>query len=84
MTYVSTDRNHVQYVAMLDLVNSLRALLPPASQSHFSRTAVATELGPALVHILSPDIKMVRALLTGHTARRVLNRVMHSAHWSVS
>lgn len=46
---------------MLDLVANVRALLPPAGQSSFGRAAVATELGPALVHILSPDIRMVRA-----------------------
>ncbi|WFD47410.1 Chromosome transmission fidelity protein 18 [Malassezia furfur] len=49
--------NHVRLTETHELVATLRAHLSPNTQPFYSRTAIATELGPALVKILSPDLK---------------------------
>lgn len=58
---------HLRLTEMHELVGEVRAHLAPHCQPFYARHAVATELGPALVRILSPDLKLVRAVLTQHT-----------------
>lgn len=52
--------NHLRLTEMHELVATVRTHLPPASLPFYGRQAIATELGPALVRILSPDLKLVR------------------------
>lgn len=59
--------NHVRLTQTHELVATLRAHLPANTQPFYSRAAIATELGPALVKILSPDLKRVRTSFP-HTA----------------
>ena len=71
---------HLRRTSTEELVRAVRALLSPAGAAHFGRQSVATELGPALVRILSPDIKLTNQTASGESraALRALVDVMLS------
>ena len=58
---------HLQLTATLELVDTLRGCLPASLAPFYSRRTVACELAPALVRILSPDLKVSTPVPTRET-----------------
>ena len=56
---------HVRHMEANELVQTVRAKLPAHLAPFYSRRTMATELGPALVRILSPDIKLASHAAAG-------------------
>ncbi|WFC99845.1 Chromosome transmission fidelity protein 18 [Malassezia yamatoensis] len=50
--------NHLRLEEMKLLISTVRAQLPASIQPYHSSSAIATDLGPALTRILSPDLKL--------------------------
>ncbi|WFD43774.1 Chromosome transmission fidelity protein 18 [Malassezia psittaci] len=50
--------NHLRLEEMKLLISTMRAQLPASIQPYHGRSAIATDLGPALTRILSPDLKL--------------------------
>ncbi|WFD31172.1 Chromosome transmission fidelity protein 18 [Malassezia sp. CBS 17886] len=59
--------NHMRLSEMRELIDSVHSHLPAHARSFYSRRDVATDLGPALVHILSPDVKLANHRATSDT-----------------
>lgn len=72
--------NHVRLTETHELVATLRAHLPSSTQPFYSRAAIATELGPALVKILSPDLKRVRSSPLTQPAPQTSAEAQHAMH----
>lgn len=58
---------HLQLTATLELVDTLCGCLPASLAPFYSRRTVACELAPALVRILSPDLKVSTPVPTRET-----------------
>jgi chromosome transmission fidelity protein 18 len=69
-------QNHLQKSAFEEVTTDLIACLPPATRSHFDRLSVITELGPCLVTLVSPDLKLINSQLVRPDERSTLTSLI--------
>lgn len=70
-------QNHLKRTAFDEVTADLIASLPATTRSHFNTLSTVTELGPSLVTLLSPDVKLINSQLVRQEERSTLSSVVN-------
>lgn len=65
-------QNHLKRAAFDEVTRDLISCLPASTRSHFNNLSIVTELGPSLVTLLSPDLKLINSQIVRPEERSTL------------
>ncbi|KDN45594.1 P-loop containing nucleoside triphosphate hydrolase protein [Tilletiaria anomala UBC 951] len=67
---------YLRKTAFQDIVGTLHAALPPSTRGQFNSTSLVTELGPMLMRILSPNLRLVNAQVVKPEERKIVEALV--------
>ncbi|PWN50508.1 P-loop containing nucleoside triphosphate hydrolase protein [Violaceomyces palustris] len=68
--------NYLKVTAFDEVATSLHLSLPPNLRSQFNKNSVVTELGPSLMRMLNPDLKLVNSQVVRPEQRATLDSLV--------